>query len=123
MNRSFKTVIVLLSTLTALDLVAAVLASRVTGTAKPPPPAVGSMVILAALTAVAMYGLWRGARWARPAIYLTRGFDVLNGLLGLADRPSVALDVIGVATIVLSAAVIIILARTGAQFTPLHRAG
>ena len=102
MNRSFKYVIAMLCTLAALDLVAAVLGSRVTGPAKPPPPAMVSMVILAILSVVAMYGLWRGARWARPVIYVTRGFDVLSGLLGLADRPSVALDVIGVVTIVLS---------------------
>ncbi len=63
MIRSYKPVIVLLGALTALDLVSAVLASRVTGTAKPPPPAVVSMLILAVLTLAAMYGLWRGARW------------------------------------------------------------
>ena len=61
MNRSNKPVIVLLGALTALDLAAAVLASRVTGTAKPPPPAVVSMLIVAVLTLAAMYGLWRGA--------------------------------------------------------------
>jgi len=114
MNRSNKPVIVLLGALTALDLVSAVLASQVTGTAKPPPPAVISMVILAVLTLVAIYGVWRGARWARPVVYVTRGFDVLNGLLGLADRPSIALDVIGVVTIVLSLAAIVMVARTPA---------
>jgi hypothetical protein len=114
MIRSCKPVIVLLGALTALDLAAALLASRVTGTAKPPPPAVVSMVVLAVLTLVAMYGLWRGARWARPVVYVTRGFDVLSGLLGLADRPSVALDVIGVVTIVLSLAAIVLLVRAPA---------
>lgn len=112
MVRSFKSVMVLLGTVAALDLVAAVLASRVTGSAKPPPPAVGAMVIFSVLTLVAMYGLWRGASWARPVIYVTRGLDVLSGLLGLADHPSVALEVIGAVTIVLSVAVIVILART-----------
>jgi hypothetical protein len=124
MIRTYKPVIGLLGILTALDLVAAVLASRVTGTAKPPPPAVGSMVVLAVLTLAAMYGLWRGARWARPVVYVTRGFDVLSGLLGLADRPSVALVVIGVVTIVLSLAVIVVLVRTpAAALTPLHGMG
>jgi hypothetical protein len=124
MNRSSKPVIVLLGALTALDLVAAVLASRVTGTAKPPPPAVVSMVILAVLTLAAIYGLWRGARWARPAVYVTRGFDVLSGLLGLADRPSVALVVIGLVTIVLSLAAIVMVARTpAAELTPRHGVG
>jgi hypothetical protein len=124
MIRSYKPVIVLLGALTALDLVAAVLASQVTGTAKPPPPAVVSMVILAVLTLGAMYGLWRGARWARPLVYVTRGFDVLSGLLGLADRPSVALDVIGAVTILLSLAAIVMLARTPAsELTPRHEMG
>jgi len=68
-----------------------------------------------------MYGLWRGARWARPVVYVTRGFDVLSGLLGLADRPSVALDVIGVVTIVLSLAAIVLLIRAPvAELTPRH---
>jgi hypothetical protein len=124
MIRSSKPLIVLLGALTALDLAAAVLASRVTGTAKPPPPAVVSMVILAVLTVIAMYGLWRGARWARLLVYVTRGFDVLSGLLGLADRPSVALDVIGVVTIVLSVAAIVMLARTpAAELAPRHGMG
>jgi hypothetical protein len=124
MIRTYKPVIVLLGVLTALDLAAAVLASRVTGTAKPPPPAVVSMVILAVLTLVAMYGLWRGARWARPVVYVTRGFDVLSGLLGLADRPSVALDVIGVVTIALSLAAIVLLVRApAAELTPRHEMG
>jgi hypothetical protein len=124
MIRTYKPVTVLLGVLTALDLAAAVLASRVTGTAKPPPPAVVSMVILAVLTLVAMYGLWRGARWARPVVYVTRGFDVLSGLLGLADRPSVALDVIGVVTIVLSLAAIVLLVRApAAELTPRHGMG
>lgn len=124
MIRSYKPVIVLLGALTALDLVSAVLASRVTGTAKPPPPAVVSMLILAVLTLAAMYGLWRGARWARPVVYVTRGFDVLNGLLGLADRPSIALDVIGVVTIILSLTVIVMLARTpAAELAPQHEMG
>ena len=121
MIRRCKPVIVLLGALTALDLAAAVLASQVTGTAKPPPPAVVSMVVLAVVTLVAMYGLWRGARWARPVVYVTRGFDVLSGLLGLADRPSLALDVIGVVTIVLSLAAIVMLVRTPAARTdPRH---
>jgi hypothetical protein len=124
MTRSSKPLIVLLGALTALDLAASVLASRVTGTAKPPPPAVVSMVILAVLTVIAMYGLLRGARWARPVVYVTRGFDVLSGLLGLADRPSVALDVIGVVTIVLSVAAIVMLARTpAADLAPRHGMG
>jgi hypothetical protein len=124
MIRSRKPVIVLLGALTVLDLAAAVLASRVTGTAKPPPPAVVSMVILAVLTLLAMYGFWRGARWARPVVYVTRGFDVLSGLLGLADRPSVALDVIGVVTIVLSLAAIVLVVRAPvAELTPRHGMG
>jgi uncharacterized membrane protein len=124
MIRNYKPVIVLLGALTALDLAAAVLASRVTGSAKPPPPAVVSMVILAVLTLVAMYGLWRGARWARPVVYITRGFDVLNGLLGLADRPSIALDVIGAVSIVLSVAAIVLLVRAPvAELSPRHGMG
>jgi len=114
MIRNSKSLILLLSAVAALDLVAAVLAPRVTGSAKPPTPAVASMVIFAVLTVLAMYGLWRGARWARPVVYVTRGLDVLSGLLGLGDHPSLALDVIGALTIVLSVAVIVILARTPA---------
>jgi hypothetical protein len=119
MIRSFKSVMTMLGALAALDVVAAVLASRITGSAKPPAPAVVSMIVFAVLTVVAMYGLWRGAGWARPLVYVTRGLDVVNGLLGLGDRPSVALDVIGVLTIVLSVAVIVILARMpAAERTP-----
>ena len=121
MIRNFKSVMVMLGAVAALDLAAAVLASRVTGSAKPPVPAVASMVIFAVVTLIAMYGLWRGAGWARPVIYVTRGLDVVNGLLGLGDRPSLALDVIGAVTVVLSVAVIVTLARTpGADLDPLR---
>lgn len=120
MIRNCKSVIVLLSAVAALDLVAAVLASRVTGAAKPPTPVVAAMVIFAVLTVLAMYGLWRGAGWARPVIYVTRGIDVLSGLLGLGDHPSLALDILGALTIVLSVAVIVILARTPV-FAPMPR--
>jgi uncharacterized membrane protein len=122
MIRSPKSVIVLLGAVAALDLVAAELASRVTGSAKPPVPAVASMVIFAVITLIAMYGLWRGAGWARPVIYVTRGLDVIGGLLGLGDHPSLALDVIGVVTIVVSVAIIVTLARTpAADLDPVHR--
>jgi hypothetical protein len=121
MIRSSKSLIALLAAVVVLDLVAAVLASRVTGSAKPPTPAVAAMVIVAVLTVVAMFGLPRGAGWARPVIYVTRGLDVLSGLLGLGDHPSLALDVIGALTMVLSLAVIVILARTPAtELTPLR---
>jgi hypothetical protein len=121
MIRNFKSVMVMLGAVAALDLAAAVLASRVTGSAKPPVPAVASMVIFAVVTLIAMYGLWRGAGWARPVIYVTRGLDVVNGLLGLGDRPSLALDVIGAVTVVLSVAVIVTLARTpAADLDPLR---
>lgn len=124
MRRPYQSIVAMLCTVAALDLLAAVLASRVTGQAKPPPPAVVSMVLFGVLSLVATYGLWRGARWARPVIYVTRGLDVVNGLLGLSDRPSLALDVIGVLTTVLSVVVIVMLARTPApERTPHQIAG
>jgi hypothetical protein len=112
MIRTMKSVIVILGLAGALDLVAAVLATQVSGPAKPPPPAVVVMVVCGFLTFLAMYGLWRGAGWARPVIYVTRGLDAVSSLLGLADHPSPALVVIGVCTLVLSLGVIAILART-----------
>jgi uncharacterized membrane protein len=122
MIRSQKSLIAMLGVLAVLDLIAPVLASRVTGSAKPPPPAVAVMVIVGVVTLAATYGLWRGARWARPVIYITRGLDVVSSLLGLGDRPSVALVVIGAVTLVLSVAVIVILARTpAAELTPAGR--
>ena len=109
-----KSLFAMLALLAVLDLIAPVLASRVTGSAKPPVPAIAGMVVVGILTLVAMWGLWRGARWARPVIYVTRGLDVVSSLLGLGDRPSVALVVIGAVTLVLSLAVIVTLARTPA---------
>ncbi len=122
MTRSQKSLIAMLGVLAILDLVAPVLATRVTGSAKPPVPAIAVMVVVGILTLTAMYGLWRGARWARPVIYITRGLDVVSSMLGLGDRPSVALVVIGSVTLVLSVAVIVILARTpAAELTPAGR--
>lgn len=122
MIRTQKALITLLGVLAVLDLIAAVLASRVTGSAKPPVPAIAVMVIVGVLTLAAMVGLWRGARGARPVIYVTRGLDVVSSLLGLGDRPSVALVVIGAVTLVLSVAVIVTLARTpAAELTPAGR--
>jgi hypothetical protein len=122
MIRTLKSVIVMLGLAGALDLAAAVLATQVTGHAKPPPPAVVVMVICGILTFVAMYGLWRGAGWARPVIYATRGLDALSSLLGLADHPSPALVVIGVCTLVLSLGVIAILVRTpNTELSPAHK--
>jgi len=44
---------------------------------------------------------------------------VLSRRLGLADRPSVALDVIGVVTILLSiAAIVLVIPTPAAQLTP-----
>jgi hypothetical protein len=121
MIRTMKSVIVTLGLAGALDLVAAALATQVTGPAKPPPPAVVVMVICGILTFVAMYGLWRGAGWARPVIYVTRGLDAVSSLLGLADGPSPALVAIGVGTLVLSLGVIAILVRTSnTELTPSH---
>jgi hypothetical protein len=119
MIRSQKSLIAMLGVLAVLDLAAPVLASRVTGSAKAPVPAIAVMVVVGILTLAAMCGLWRGARWARPVIYITRGLDVVSSMLGLGDRPSVALVVIGAVTLVLSTAVIVILARTpAAELTP-----
>jgi hypothetical protein len=124
MSRPYKYVVAMLCTVAALDLVAAVLGSRVTGHAKPPPPAMVAIVLFAILSLVAIYGLWRGAGWARPVIYVTRGLDVVSSLLGLGDRPSHLLEVIGAVTLVLSVAVIVILVRTPAtpptDHTPLR---
>jgi uncharacterized membrane protein len=109
-----------LHVLTVLDLVAPALAFRVTGSAKPPVPAIAVMVIVGVLTLAAIYGLWRGGRWARPVIYVTHGLDVVSSLLGLGDRPSVAL--VEMVTLVLSVAVIVILAGTpAAELTPAGR--
>ncbi len=122
MFHSQKPLIAMLSVLVVLDLVAPALASRVTGSAEPPAPAIAVMVIVGVLTLAAMYGLWRGWRSARPVIYVTRGLDVVSSLLGLGDRPSVALVVIGAVTLVLSVAVIVILAPTPAgELTPARR--
>jgi hypothetical protein len=80
------------------------------------------MLICGILTFVAMYGLWRGAGWAGPVIYVTRGLDAVSSLLGLADHPSLALVMIGVCTLVLSLGVIAILVRTSnAELTPAHK--
>jgi uncharacterized membrane protein len=114
MIRTQKSLIAMLGVLALLDLVSPALASRVTGSAKPPVPAIAVMVILGVVTLAAMYGLWRGACWARPVIYVTLGFDVVSSLLGLGDRPNVALVVIVAVTLVLSVAVIVTLARTPA---------
>ena len=121
MIRSQKSLIAMLGVLAVLDLIAPILASRVTGSAKPPVPAIAVMVIVGVLTLAAMVGLGRGSRWARPMIYVTRGLDVVSSLLGLGDRPSVALVVIGAFTLVLSVAVIVILARTPAAELRLSR--
>jgi hypothetical protein len=122
MIRTQKSLIAILGVLAVLDLVAPVLASRVTGSAEPPVPAIAVMVVVAMLTLAAMDGLWRGGRWARPVIYFARGLDVVSSLLGLGDRPSVALVVIGAVSLVLSVAVIVILARTpAAELTPARR--
>ncbi len=122
MIRSQKPLIAMLGVLAVLDLAAPVLASRVTRSAKPPVPAIAVMVVVGILTLAAMYGLWRGARWARPVIYITRGLDVVSSMLGLGDRPSLALVVIGAVTLVLSVAVIVIVARTpAAELIPAGR--
>jgi hypothetical protein len=106
MNRTVKFVTALLAFLAALDVVAAPLASRVTGNAKPPQLVPFVMGLLVVLTLVAIYGLARGATWARTLIYVTRALDSISGLLGILTRPSPELVGIGAATIVLSVTVV-----------------
>ncbi len=114
MIRTQKVPLAMLGILAVLDLVSPALASRVTGSAKPPVPAIAVMVILGVVTLAAMYGLWRGARWPRPVDQRHPGPRRGQQPARVGDRPSVALVVIGTVTLVLSVAVIVTLARTPA---------
>jgi hypothetical protein len=57
MIRTQRSLVAMLGVLAALDFIAAVLASRVSGSAKPPVPAITAMVVVGVLTLAAMYGL------------------------------------------------------------------
>jgi hypothetical protein len=115
MNRTRRSLTTVLGVLTALEVLAAVLGARITGDKKPPTGAIAGIALLAALTLVAIYGMQRSARWAPALIYITRGLDLVNNLLGAGDDPSATLEVIGAVTFVLSAAVIVVLFQSRRQ--------
>jgi hypothetical protein len=120
MKISLKTIITLLGVLVVLDVVASPLAAHVTGQHKPPVFVPFTMAAIALLTLLGMYGLWRGASWARRLSIIVRVLDALSGLLGVTSRPSPELAGIGVATVVLSILVVTSLIRTKNEVTTLQ---
>jgi hypothetical protein len=124
MKRTSKPIISLLGALILIDLVAAPLAARVTGHAKPPAFAPVLMIALAVLTAVAMFGLARDASWSRALTYATRGLDFISGLLGVLTHPSTALVVLGAATDLFSivAVAMLVMSKRRTRFPDLQKA-
>jgi hypothetical protein len=112
MSRTQNRVVALLVVLAALDVASASLMPSVKGSAKPPMGAVVATWVFAALTLAAAYGLPRGAKWARPVVYVTCALRIVSGGLGLGDNPGGTLVTLGVIGVVLSLATITILVRT-----------
>jgi hypothetical protein len=115
MSRTRNTMTALLVVVAALDVSTAVLMPGVAGSAKPPTGAIVATWIFAALTLAAVFGLQRGARWARPVVYVTCALRIISGLLGVGDNPGAALVTLGVIGVVLSLVAIGILLRTRHQ--------
>ena len=115
MTRSLKFLIAALAIIAVLAVVAAVQASQVTGPDKPPVFAVAGLVVLAAALLTATYGLARGARWARPVIYISCTLRIISSILGFGGHTSAARLTIGAIGVVLSVAVIAVLVRTRRQ--------
>ncbi len=98
-----EVLIAVLGILALLDFVAADLASRVIGSAEAPMSAIAVMVIVG----------------VPPSDLCHPGSRLVRSPLGLGDRPSAAPAAIGAVTLVLSVAVIVVLARTPAhELTP-----
>lgn len=112
MTRSLKFLLAALTIITVLEVVAAVQASQVTGSDKPPVFAVVGLVVLAAANLTAIYGLVRDTRWAQPLIYISCALRIVSGILGLGSPTSAARLTVGVIGVVLSVAVIAVLVRT-----------
>jgi uncharacterized membrane protein (DUF2068 family) len=109
MSRTTKFIIAILGVIAVLDAASAVIASRITGSDKPPAAAVVAIALFAVLDLLGMYGLSRGARWAAPLIYVTRGLNAVSNLLGLGNHPTTAPLVIGSLTFGLSVVVVVAL--------------
>jgi hypothetical protein len=124
LKRTSILIMSVLGTLILIDLVAAPLAARVTGHAKPPAFAPVLMVALAVLTAVAMFGLARDASWSPGLTYATRGVDFVSGLLGVLTHPSTGLVVLGAATDLFSivAVVMLVLSKRRTRLPNLQKA-
>ncbi|HEU0239409.1 MAG TPA: hypothetical protein VFR11_09065 [Micromonosporaceae bacterium] len=112
MSRARKVILGILGLLTALDVVSAVTASRITGSNKPPAAAIVAIALFAVLTVIGMYGLVRGARWARPLIYVTRVLNCASNLLGFSNHPTATQLAVGSVTFGLSIVVIVALVVT-----------
>jgi hypothetical protein len=115
MTRSLKFLLTALAIIAVLDVVAAVQASQVTGPDKPPVFAVVGLVVLAAAILTAAYGLARGARWARPVIYIACTLRIISSILGLGGHTSAVRLAVGAIGVILSLAVIAVLVRTRRQ--------
>jgi hypothetical protein len=115
MTRSLKFLLAALAIIAVLDVVAAVQASQVTGSNKPPAFAVVGLVVLAAATVTAIYGLARDTRWARPVIYISCALRIISGILGLGGHTSAARLSVGAIGVVLAVAVVVALVRTRRQ--------
>jgi hypothetical protein len=115
MTRSLKFLLAALAIIAVLDVVAAVQAAQITGPDKPPVFAVIGLVVLAAATLTAAYGLARDTRWARPVIYIACALRIISGILGLGGHTSAARLTLGAVGVVLSVAVIAVLVRTRSQ--------
>jgi hypothetical protein len=113
MTRSLKFLLAALAIIAVLDVVAAVQAAQITGPDKPPVFAVIGLVVLAAATLTAAYGLARDTRWARPVIYIACALRIISGILG--GHTSAARLTLGAVGVVLSVAVIAVLVRTRRQ--------
>ncbi len=109
MDQSLRTPVALVGLAAALDLAAApfFLAGE--------DASVGVVaLVLGILTLGAAIGLWRGARWARPAAIATRAVDGLLALPGVFVGGLGAGLLAGVA-VLLSAAAIVVLVRMKGQ--------
>ncbi len=112
MNGSLKFLLTALGIIAVLEVLAGVQAAGVTGPAQPPAFAVIGLFVLAAVTVVAIYGLARGLRWARPVIYVTAALRIASAVLGAGNGTDAVREIVGLAGVVLYVAVIVMLVRT-----------
>lgn len=115
MTRSLKFLHTALAVIAVLDVAAAVQASQVTGPDKPPVFAVAGLLVLAAATLTAIYGLSRDTRWARPVIYISCALRIISGILGIGGHTSAARLTVGTIGVVLSVTAVVILVRNRRQ--------